>query len=126
MSTFSRDESELGSAKRTIEVLKRRVVVMQNGSQSTIQRQLEAAQLQLSALSRDRQSPAVKKAVPQELVDARAALGLCIKCGVEPYSRGGNSHNARTCKQPADLTTYPKGAPKPATQKKPVFRDARQ
>ena len=95
-------------------------------SLADLQRQLAATQLQLSALSRDRQSPAVKKAVPQELVDAREAAGLCIKCGVEPYSRGGNGHNARTCKQPADLTTYPKGAPKQAAPKKPVFRDARQ
>jgi two-component system chemotaxis sensor kinase CheA len=63
--TNERDEFELGAARRTIDVLKRRVVVMQNGSQSTIQRQLESA--------RRREDEARQR---REIIELRAAALL--------------------------------------------------
>jgi hypothetical protein len=43
--------------------------------------------------------------IPEELVKARKAAGLCIKCGVAKYEGGSSGHNSRTCKAPADRST---------------------
>lgn len=47
----------------------------------------------------------VRNDVPDVLAKARKEAGLCIKCGVAKYEGGGNGHNSRTCKAPADITT---------------------
>lgn len=43
--------------------------------------------------------------IPEALLDARKAAGLCIKCGVAKYEPGGKGHNARTCTAAVDKTT---------------------
>jgi hypothetical protein len=48
----------------------------------------------------------LREEIPEALLDARKAAGLCIKCGVVKYEPGGGSaHNSRTCKAAADKTT---------------------
>jgi hypothetical protein len=59
-----------------------------------------------AASSTRRQVPAsVHHEVPAHLVQERRDAGLCVKCGVHKYEPGGNGHNSRTCKTPADKTT---------------------
>jgi hypothetical protein len=55
--------------------------------------------------SRRNVSAGVRNEIPAELVEARKAAGLCIKCGVVKYEGGGKGHNAGTCKAAADKTT---------------------
>ena len=68
---------------------------------------LNALRVNVAALSRDRISPPVKSAVPAALREARIAAGICVKCGVTPYSRGRQGHNAGTCQLPVNLTKLP-------------------
>ena len=75
-------------------------------SSTGVDPQLLAMQQQLNALmSRRSLSPPVKKDVSDQLVNARRAAGLCIKCGVVKYEPGGKGHNSRTCKAPMDTST---------------------
>ena len=68
---------------------------------------VNALRVDVAALSRDRISPPVKSAVPASLREARIAAGICVKCGVTPYSRGRQGHNASTCQLPVNLTKLP-------------------
>ena len=47
----------------------------------------------------------IRDSVPDALVDARKAAGLCVRCGVVKYGPGAHGHNSRTCKAPVDKTT---------------------
>ena len=56
--------------------------------------------------SQRRQLPGpIRGDVPEALVTARKAAGLCVRCGVAKYGPGAHGHNARTCKAPVDKTT---------------------
>ena len=55
--------------------------------------------------SRRNVNAGVRNEIPNELVEARKAAGLCIKCGIVKYEGGGRGHNAGTCKAVADKTT---------------------
>lgn len=58
-----------------------------------------------SSNSRRNVNAGVRNEIPSELVEARKAAGLCIKCGVVKYEGGNKGHNAGTCKAAADKTT---------------------
>ena len=47
----------------------------------------------------------VKDQIPEAMIEARKAAGLCVKCGVVKYEGGGRGHNAKTCKAGFDKTT---------------------
>lgn len=47
----------------------------------------------------------VKDEIPEAMILARKAAGLCVKCGVVKYEGGGRGHNAKTCKAGFDKTT---------------------
>ena len=49
--------------------------------------------------------PPIRGEVPEALVAARKAAGLCVRCGVAKYGPGAHGHNARTCKAPVDKST---------------------
>ena len=66
-----------------------------------------SSQAQGKSQSQRRNVPkALREEISEALLDARRAVGLCIKCGVVKYEPGGNNaHNSRTCKAAADKTT---------------------
>ena len=72
---------------------------------AALEAQIAALSLQVNALSRDRSSAPMRESVPPALREARIAAGICVKCGVAPYSTGRHGHNARTCQAAVDLTT---------------------
>ena len=47
----------------------------------------------------------MKDQIPEAMIEARKAAGLCVKCGVVKYEGGGRGHNAKTCKAGFDKTT---------------------
>ena len=55
------------------------------------------------------QSPRAAREVPEPLARARIAHGLCVRCGVAPYTTGPAGHNSNTCKSAADKTRWPAG-----------------
>jgi len=57
--------------------------------------------------------------VPEPLAKARMSHGLCVKCGVVPYTPGREGHNSNTCKAVADKVRWPQGM---SEQDKQVFQ----
>ena len=69
---------------------------------------------------RGKPPPARKeREVPEPLAKARMAHGLCVKCGVVPFTPGRDGHNSNTCKAAADKLRWPQGM---TEQDKQVFQ----
>lgn len=52
-----------------------------------------------------RRSGSSIREVPEALAEGRKTAGLCIKCGIRKYEKGGKGHNSRNCQAPVDKTT---------------------